>query len=45
MAYELENNLIPNIKDIDYRCVIWNITRNNVINRSNNSELDDQGSI
>ena len=45
MAYELENIAILNVKDIDYRCVISNMTRNGAINRSNNSELDDKGSL
>ena len=42
MAYELENIAILNVKGVDYRCVLWNITRNYAINRSNNSKLDDK---
>ena len=45
MAFELENIAILNIKGIDYRCVIRNMTRNDAINRLNNSELDDKGSL
>ena len=26
MAYELENIALLNVKGIDYRCVIWNMT-------------------
>ena len=36
---------ILNLKGIDYRCVIWNMTRNDAINRLNKSELDDKGSL
>ena len=45
MAYELEIIAILNAKDIDSTCVIWNMSRNNAIDRSNNSELDDRGSL
>ena len=34
-----------NIKGVDYRCALWNITRNYAINRLNNSELDDKGTL
>ena len=42
MAYELANIPILNVKGIDYRFVTWNITKNDAINRLDNSELDDQ---
>ena len=42
IAYELENIAILSVNVIDYRCVIWNMTRNDAINRLNNSELDDK---
>ena len=45
MAYELENIAILSVKGIDYRYVLWNITKNDAINRLNNSELDDKGSL
>ena len=45
MTYELENIAILNVKGIDYRCVMWNVTGNNVINWLNNSELDRKGSL
>ena len=45
MAYELENIAILNIKGIDYRCVIWNLIRNDAINKLNNSKLVDKGSL
>ena len=45
MAYKLENVSIQNAKGVDYRCAIWNMIRNDAINRLNNSELDDKGSL
>ena len=45
MAYELENIAILNVKGIDYRCILWNMTRNDVINRLNNSKLDFKGTL
>ena len=32
MAYKLEDIAILNVKSVDYRCVIWNITINDAIN-------------
>ena len=43
MAYKLENIVILSIKGVNYRYVLWNITRNDTINRLNISELDDKG--
>ena len=43
MAYKLENIAILNIKGVDYRCIIWNMTKINAINKLNNSKLDDKG--
>ena len=45
MAYELENIVILNIKGVVYRCFVWNVTKNDAINRLNNSKLDDKGSL
>ena len=45
MVYEIENISILNIKGVDFRCVIWNMARNDAIDRSNNSELGDKGSL
>ena len=43
MAHELKNIAILNAKDIDYRCVLWGISKNDVIDRLNNSVLEDKG--
>ena len=45
MAYELKNVAILNKNDFDYRHVLWNMTRNDAINRLNNSKLDDKGTL
>ena len=39
IAYELENIGILNIKVVNYRCVLWSITRNDAINRLNNLSI------
>ena len=36
---------ILNAKGVDYRCVLWNMSKNNAINRLNNSKLDDRGTL
>ena len=36
---------ILNVKSVDYRCVIRDMTGNDVINMLNNSKLDDKGSL
>ena len=45
IAYELENIAILNVNSVDYRCIIWNMTKNDAINRLNNSKLDDKGTL
>ena len=42
-AYELKNIAILNIKGVDYRCILWGISKNEAVNRSNNSVLEDKG--
>ena len=32
MAYELKNIAMLNVKGVDYRCVLWNMTKNDAIN-------------
>ena len=36
---------ILSVKDIDYICVIWNMTRSDAINGFNSSQLDGKGSL
>ena len=45
MAHELGNIAILNLKGVHYRCVLWNITKNDAINRLNNSKLNDKGTL
>ena len=32
MAYKLENIAILNVKGVDYKCILWSMTRNYAIN-------------
>ena len=43
MAYELKNIAILNAKGVDYRCISWIISRDEAVNRLNNSVLEDKG--
>ena len=43
MTYELKNIEILNAKDVDYRCILWGISRGEAINRLHNSVLEDKG--
>ena len=40
MVYVLENITILNVKGIDYRCVICNMSKSDAINRLNNSDSE-----
>ena len=42
-AYELKNVLILNVKDGDYRCILWDISKNNAVTILNNSVLEGKG--
>ena len=39
-AYELKNIAILTVKDIDFRCVLWGMSRDEAVNRLNNSVLE-----
>ena len=43
MADELKNIAILNAKIVDYRCILWGISRDEDVNRLNNSVLEDEG--
>ena len=45
MVYELKNITILNVKGVDCRCVLWNMTKNIAINMLNYSKLDDKGTL
>ena len=42
-AYELKNIAILNVKSIEFRCILWGISRDEAVDRSNNSVLEDKG--
>ena len=43
MAYELKSIAILNAKGIDYSCILWDISKNDAVDRLNNSVLEDKG--
>ena len=45
MAYELENIAILNVKEVNYRYILPNMTKNNANNRLDNSKLDCKGTL
>ena len=42
-AYELKNIAILNVKGVDFSYVLWGISRDEAVNRLNNSVLEDKG--
>ena len=42
-AYELKNLAILNVKAVGFRCIFWGISRDEAVNRLNNSVLEDKG--
>ena len=43
MACELKKITILNVKGVDYRCILWGISKNDAIDRLHNSALEDKG--
>ena len=43
-VYELKNIAILNINLVNFRCILWGISRDEAISRLNNSVLEDKGS-
>ena len=41
-AYELKNIAILNVKGVNFRCIMLGISRDEVVNRLNNSVLEDR---
>ena len=41
-AYELKNIAILNVKWVDFRCILWSISKNEAVNRLNNFALEDE---
>ena len=44
-VYELKNIAILNVKGVDFRCILWGISRDEAVNRLNNSVLEDKGAL
>ena len=45
MVYDLDDFMILNIKGVDYRCFVFNMTRNTSTKLLNNSQLDNKGTL
>ena len=45
MIYDLDDFMIVNIKGVDYRCFVCNMSKNTAIKLLNNSKLDDKGTL
>ena len=45
MIYELYDLMILSIKGADYRCFVFNISKNTEIKMLNNSKLDEKGTL
>ena len=43
MVYGLDDFMISNIKSVDYRCFICNLSKSDVLKLLNNSQLDNKG--
>ena len=42
-AYDLKNIAILNVQGVDFNCILWGISRDEAVNRLNNSVLEDKG--
>ena len=42
-AYEIKNIAILNVKGVDFWCILWGISRDEAVNRLNNSVLKGKG--
>ena len=45
MVYDLDDFIILNIKGVDYRYFVCNMSKNTAIKLLNNSKLDDKGTL
>ena len=44
-AYQLKNIAILNVKGVDFRCILRGISKDEAVNRLNNSVLEDKGAL
>ena len=45
MVYDLKNIAILNAKGVNYKCILWNISRDEAVNRLKNFVLEDKGAF
>ena len=45
MVYDLDDFMILDIKGVDYRCFVCNLSKNTAIKLLNNSQVDDKGTL
>ena len=41
-TYELKSIAILNVKRVDFRCILWGLSRDEAVNRRDNSVLEDK---
>ena len=44
-AYELKNIAILNAKGVNFRCILYGISKDEAVNMVNNSVLEDKGDL
>ena len=42
-VYELKNTTLINVKGVNFRCILWDISRDEAIDRLHNSVFKDKG--
>ena len=45
LDYEFKNFATLNVKGVNYRCILWGISRSKAVNILNNSVLEDKGNL
>ena len=45
MIYDLDDFMVLNIRGVNYKCFVCNMSKNTAIKLLNNSQLDDKGSL
>ena len=45
MVYDINDFVILNVKGVDYRCFVFNMSKNTVIKLLDNFQLDDKGTL
>ena len=43
IAYELKSIAVLNVKGVNFRCILWGISKDKAVNRLNNSVLENEG--